>query len=115
MGPSKLGPYGSTSQAEQARPLHFHFSRILRGRDALLDERVPVVAVRTLPQELGAAVAASHADVRIEIEDRVAGQLAVAVDEAWLVAELAERAPDRLVDAESVRVLHERRKQEIEG
>ena len=57
------------------------FRRVLRRRDPLLDERVPVVAVRALPEQLGAAVAAAHADVRVEVEDRVLGQLAVAVDE----------------------------------
>ena len=62
----------------------------------------------------GAAVAAAHADVRIEVEDRVPRQLAVAVDQRRLVAELPERAPDRLVDAERVRVLHERGEQQIE-
>ena len=40
-------------------------------RDALFDERVPLVAVRALPEQLGAAVAAAHADVRVEIEHRL--------------------------------------------
>ena len=57
------------------------FRRVLRRRDPLLDERVPVVAVRALPEELGAAVAAAHADVRIEVEDGVPRELAVAIDE----------------------------------
>ena len=70
------------------RVSHFHLGRVLRRRDPLLDERVPVVTVRALPEQLGAAVPASHADVRIEIEDRVARELAVAVDEGWLVASL---------------------------
>ena len=97
-----------------SRPLHLDFRRVLRRRDALFDERVPVVAVRALPEQLRAAIAAAHADVRIEIEDRVARQLAVAIDERRLVAELPERAPDRLVDAERVRILDERGEQEIE-
>src|SRR5688572_27927884 len=42
----------------------------LRRRDACFDEAVPLVAVRAVPQQLGAAIAAPHADVRIEIEDR---------------------------------------------
>ena len=92
----------------------FHLGAVLRRRDALFDERVPVVAVRALPEQLRAAVAAAHADVRIEIEDRVLGQLAVAIDERRRVVELAERAPDRLVDAERVRVLHERGEQQVE-
>ena len=56
-------------------------SVVLRRRDPLLDERVPLVAVRALPEQLGAAVAAADADVRIEVEDRVARQLDVAGDE----------------------------------
>src|SRR5207249_7551749 len=72
----------------------FHFRCVLRRRDSLFDERVPVVAVRALPQQLGAAIAAAQADVRIEIEHRVARQLAVAVDEHRLMTKLAERAPD---------------------
>ena len=86
----------------------------MRRRDPLLDERVPVVAVRALPEQLGAAVAAAHADVRVEIEDRVLGELAVAIDERRRVLQLAERAPDRLVDAERVRILHERGEQQVE-
>ena len=54
---------------------------VLGRRDALLDEGVPLVAVRALPQQLGAAVAAADADVRIEVEDRVARQIDVAIDE----------------------------------
>ena len=41
-------------------------------REPLLDERVPLVALRALPEQLGAAVAAPRTDVRVEIEDRVA-------------------------------------------
>src|SRR5262245_22934312 len=70
--------------------------------------------MRALPQQLRAAVAAAHADVRIEVEDRVLRQLRVAVDERRRMMELAERAPDRLVDAERVRVLDERRKEQIQ-
>src|SRR5262249_22608533 len=87
---------------------------VLRGRDPLLDESVPVVAVRALPEELGAAVAAAHADVWIELEDRVLRQLGVAVDERGRMVKLAERSPDCLVNAESVRIRNERGKQQIE-
>ncbi len=41
-------------------------------RDAFLDERVPFVAMRALPDQLGAAIAAAHADVGVEVEDRLA-------------------------------------------
>src|SRR5207253_1792168 len=87
---------------------------VLRRRDPLLDERVPVMAMRTLPQELRAAVTAAHADVRVEIEDRMFGELAVAVHERRRMMKRRQRAPDRLMDAERVRILNERREQQVE-
>ena len=72
------------------------------------------MTVRALPEQLCAAVAAAHADVRIEVEHRVLRELAVAIHERRRVVELAERAPDRLVDAERMRVLHQRGKQQVE-
>ena len=56
----------------------FRFFAILRRRDAFLDERVPLVAVRTLPEQLVAAVPAPDADVRIAVEDRFAADRDVA-------------------------------------
>src|SRR5205814_9226825 len=91
-------------------PLDLDLGRILSRGDPLLDEGVPVVAMRALPQELRAAIAAAHADVRIEIKDGVLGQLAVTIDERHRVVELPEGPPDRLVNAERVRVLHQRGK-----
>src|SRR5689334_2109858 len=87
---------------------------MLRRRDAFFDEGVPVVAVRALPEQLGAAIAAAHADVRVEIEDRVLGQLAIAIDERGGMMQLTERAPDRLVDAERMRILDQRGEQQVE-
>ena len=84
-------------------------------RDSFLHERIPVVAVGALPQQLGTAIAAAHAHVRIEIEHRVPRQFTVSIDERRLVMELTERAPDGLVDAERVGVLHERGEQQIKG
>src|SRR5207245_1088117 len=55
-----------------------------------------------------------HADVRVEIEDSVLGQLAVAIDERRGMMQLSERPPDRLVDAERVRVLDEGGKEQVE-
>ncbi len=66
-------------------------------RDSLLDERVPLVAVRALPEQLGAAVPAAHADVRIEVEDRLPRDLDVARDErpaAGRAATACSRSPD---------------------
>ena len=51
--------------------------------------------------------------MRIEVEHGVTGELAIAIDERSGVVELAERSPDGLVDTESVRVLHERGKEQI--
>ena len=64
-----------------------------RRRDAFLDERVPLVAVRALPDELGAAIAAAHAHVRVEVEDRLSRDLDVARDEMLRQIERRERAP----------------------
>src|SRR5678815_2517284 len=57
------------------------FRSFLGRRDPLLHECVPFMAVRALPEELGAAVAALQADVRIEVEDRVAREIDVARDQ----------------------------------
>src|SRR6266566_4222533 len=96
------------------RFLDFYLRGFLRRRNPFLDEGIPVVTVGALPQELGAAVSAPHADVGIEIEDRVARELAVAFDERGWMAKLDESAPDRLVDAERVRILNERGEEQLE-
>ena len=70
--------------------------------------------MRALPEQLRAAVAAADADMRIEIEDRMLGELAVAVDERRRMMQRGERTPDRLMDAERVRVLDEGGEQQIE-
>src|SRR5665213_57250 len=103
-----------TPTGRSRRFLHFYFSSVLGGCDAFFDERIPVVTVRTLPQQFGAAIAAAQADVRIEIEDRVLRQLAVVIDERCRMTQLAERAPDRLVDAERMRILDERGEEQFE-
>ncbi len=88
---------------------------VLRGRDPFLDEGVPLVAVRALPEQFGAAVAAPDADVRVEIEDRVPGELHVAVNQSPFQIELGERLPDRLVDGQGVRILHERVEEQVQA
>ena len=102
-----------THEATMTR-LDFDFCRFLRRRNPFLDEGIPVVTVGALPQQLGAPVSAPHADVGVEIEDRVARELAVAFDERGGMAKLDERAPDRLVDAERVRILNERGEEQLE-
>ena len=96
--PSERPPSGGSRRSY--RQLRFG---VLGRRDALLDERVPVVAVRALPEQLGAAVAAAHADVRIEVEDRVAGELAVAIDERRRELQLRQRLARSPGAAERVR------------
>src|SRR5207247_40989 len=77
----------SSSYGGQAESLSdLDFRGVLRGGDAFFDEGVPVVTVRALPQQLGAAVTAAHADVGIEIEHGVVGELAVAIHERLGVA-----------------------------
>ena len=47
---------------------------VFRRRDPLFDERVPLVALRALPEQLRAAIAASHADVGVEVEHGIPRQ-----------------------------------------
>ena len=54
---------------------------VFGGRDPFFDECVPLVALRALPEQLRAPIAAADADVRIEIEHGVAGQGQIALDE----------------------------------
>src|SRR5262249_7429596 len=63
--------------------------------------------MRTLPEQLGAAVPAAHAHVGVEIKDRVLGQLAVTFDERLGMPQLSERAPDGLMNTEGMRILNE--------
>src|SRR5262245_47733649 len=107
-------PIGRSTRSWVESSSGLDFGRILCRSDPFLDERVPVVAVRALPQQLRAAVTAAHADVRVQIEDRVPCEVAVTIDETGRVVQLAERPPDRLVDTQRVRILHERGEQEIE-
>src|SRR5262245_46639976 len=93
---------------------HLDFCGVLRRRDPLFDERIPIVAMRALPEELGAAITATDADVRVEIEDRVLCQLGIAIDEPGWMVELAERAPDGLMNAERVRILNERNEEQVQ-
>src|SRR2546423_1983394 len=96
------------------RRLQLRGRRVLRRRQPLLDERIPLVTLWTLPEQLRAAVAAARADVRVEVEDRVAGQRHVAADERRIPPERGERLPDLLVDGEAVRVQRKRLEQPVE-
>src|SRR5690606_23861866 len=83
-------------------------------RDALFDEGVPFVALWTLPQQLGAAIPAAYADMRVEVEDRLASQVHVLADERRVEPERRQHAPRLLVDGEPVRVVGQCGEEEIE-
>src|SRR5689334_25432927 len=73
----RSGPFGSLNGPGcDVSDLRALFGR----RDAFLYERIPLVTVWALPQELGRSVAAAQADVWIQIENRVARQVDVPVD-----------------------------------
>src|SRR6266850_1542869 len=86
----------------------------LLWRNPLLDERIPLVALRALPEELRAAVAAAEADVRIEIEDRLSGERHIAAHQRLVETERGQDAPDLLVECQPVRVVCERIEQQVE-
>src|SRR4051812_33572744 len=69
--------------------------RGLRGGNPLFDERVPLVALRALPEQLGAAIAAVHADVRVEVEHRLARTIDVAAHQLRIEVEAGQRPPER--------------------
>ena len=54
----------SCRRRREARQLVSVDSVSFAGRDPFFDEGVPLVAMRALPEQLGTAVAAAHADVR---------------------------------------------------
>src|SRR5688572_31892802 len=72
------------------------------------------MTVRALPEELRAAVPAFQADVRIEIEDRVASELFVARHQRRREVQLRQGLPDRLVHDEGMWVLHERLEEQLQ-
>src|SRR5262245_59158915 len=102
------------SHSARVRNSDFDFRHVLRGSNAFFYERVPVVAVRALPQKFRAAVAAAHADMWIKVEDGMLGELAVPIHERRWMVHPAERTPDRLVDTERVWILNERGEEQVE-
>ncbi len=72
------------------------------------------MAVRALPEEFGAEVAAADTNVRIHVEDRVVREVDVSSDERGLEVESRQRVPDRLVQRERMRVDGQRFEQELE-
>src|SRR3954462_9855436 len=107
-------PVPVTSAFRGKRQAGSDLCALLGGGDTLLDERVPFVTMRTLPEKFRAAIAASQADVRVQIEDRIARQLDIAPDETRRKIERRKRLPDRLVQRERMRVVSDRLEQELE-
>ena len=109
------GALGAAPLSVPAKP-RCDLGQSARRRDPLLDECVPLVALRALPQQLGAAVAAARADVRIEVEHGVARQLHVAPRPApgRSPARRAARQISWWID-EAVRVVGQRVEQQVEG
>ena len=87
---------------------------LLGGRDALFDERIPLVAVRALPEQLSRPVATPDAHMWVEKEDRFARRADVSLDQCPIEADLHQHVPDSLVDRQTVRIVRERIEQEIE-
>ena len=54
------------------------------------------------------------ADVRIEVEDRVARQVRIAADEGRVEIQRGQHAPDLLVDGQAVRIVGQRVEQQVE-
>ena len=88
---------------------------ILRGREPLLNEGVPFVALRALPERFGAAIATPAANVRVEVEHRFVGQFHVAAYQSGIEPERGEYFPDLLMNRETVRMVRKRVEQLIEG
>jgi hypothetical protein len=105
-GGDSLGPRAPTLRAQ----LLVVFCR----RHPFFDERVPLVALRTLPEQLRAAVTAAHADVGIDIEDGVFCERQVPLEHLRRTAERRERLPDFLMNDEGMRVVRERLEQQLQ-
>ena len=78
--------------------LNRRFLGIFGRCDPFLNEGVPLVTLRALPEKLSAAIATSNTDVRIEVEDGVVHQSHVPICQGWIERESGESLPDRLVD-----------------
>ena len=91
-------PLPTSASHFQLQTSHVRLQTFFGRRNPLLDKRIPLVALRALPEQLRAAVAAADADVRVEVEDGVAGEVDVAGDERLRQVERGERVPDRLME-----------------
>src|SRR6185503_8478322 len=78
-------------------------------------ECIPLMALRALPEQFSAPVAAVRADMGVEIEDCVTRQPDVAADQIGVEPELEQRPHDLLMDDQTVRVVGQRGEQQVEG
>ena len=62
------------------------------------------MAVRALPQQLRAPVTAADADVRVDVEDGVLGEIRVPLHQCGRQFQLEQRLPDCLMERQRVRV-----------
>ena len=88
--------------------------RVRRRRNPFFDERVPLVAVGTLPEQLRRPIPASHADVRVQVEHRLSRDVDVPSDQGARQIKGGERVPNCLVDGQRVRVVFQGREEEVE-
>ena len=73
------------------------------------------MALRALPERLGAAITTPAANVRVEVEHRFVGQFHVAAYQSGIEPERGEYLPDLLVNRETVRMVRKRVEQLVEG
>src|SRR4029453_5112009 len=88
--------------------------RVFGRRHPFLDERIPLVALRTLPEQLRAPGAAMHADVRIEVEDGAARQLYVLLNQCRVQLKSPECLPHLVMDGQTVRVVRQRIEEQLQ-
>src|SRR4051812_29376146 len=72
------------------------------------------MAVRALPEQLGAAIAAANADVRIHVEDGVPGELDVLLHKISFEVESREDMPDALMQCQRMRIVYKSVEQQFE-
>src|SRR6266508_6271842 len=91
-----------------------HLDGLFRRRHTLFDKRVPLVAVRALPEQLGRSIVTLHAHVRIEEEDGFASECDIPLHERAIETDLKQHCPDGLVHRERVRVVLQRFEHQFE-
>ena len=73
--------------------------------DTFLDERVPLMTLRTLPQQLGAPIVASYAHMGVEVENGFASQIHVPLNAVFCKVQRGQGLPHDLMDGQGVRIV----------